>query len=92
MVKCKFCKKEFVSDNPRYKYCSTKCYKESMDLQNKMKKIKNHIRKEIHDIRVHWDFLRVHYPEKAKEILKQMNKEENPDFIELMLDGFKELN
>ena len=91
---CKECGKEFVSET-KYIYCSKMCYNRSIRKQcyinAKKNKMKKELQKTINDIRIHWDFLRTHFPKKAKKIIEEMNREEEPEFIELMLNGFKEI-
>jgi len=91
MPKCKVCGATFVKKRKNQVYCSIACYNFQL---RKLRwdgryKFLHEAKNLINEIRVGFDFLRTHYPDKAKRIMEQMAKEENDEFIELALDGFK---
>jgi len=90
---CPICKKKFDTERKDKIYCSNRCY--NLNLRkiryNGKYKFLVDMKKTINDIRVGFDFMRAHYPKRAKKLLEQMKKEEDEEFIELALNGFKTL-
>ena len=85
---CFWCGKEYYKLKWNHRFCSTKC----RSAYHYLFKTKNsEFKKLINDIRVNYDFMRIHFPEKAKKIIKKMEKEESKEFIKFALNGFKNL-